>query len=200
MDRATGGKWLADCRAVKTPITCRPARGRADACRRPGGRQHGLSDRARAGRGAVAAVHPEGLSTSIAYGPASASTGFIRSGAAARLGPEQRDHVRGKPGIWCRPAKTRRKRRHAVFIPLSTVDALEFDRWTETPIKFTNARFKAPVERHRDDLYLYPSPRGRIKTRPRTSKALYQRRGAPICKTLWRVCKKSRKKSVLSMG
>ena len=40
-----------------------------------------------------------------------------------RLGPIHRERT----GIWCRPKKTRRRRR-ATFIPLATVDALELDR------------------------------------------------------------------------
>lgn len=71
-----------------------------------------------------------------------------------RMGPEHREHV----GVWCRPKKTR-KRRRAFLIPLATTDSLELDRWAETPIKFSNSRWKAPIERHRDDLYLY-SPTG----------------------------------------
>src|SRR6202035_4345402 len=70
-----------------------------------------------------------------------------------RMGPEHRE----RSGIWCRPKKTRRRRR-AFHIPLQTADALELDRWAETPITFTNSRWKAPILRHRDDLYLY-SPR-----------------------------------------
>jgi hypothetical protein len=66
-----------------------------------------------------------------------------------RMGPEQRDRT----GVWCRPKKTRRRRR-AFFIPLQAADALELDRWAETPITFTNSRWKAPIH----DLYLY-SPR-----------------------------------------
>jgi hypothetical protein len=69
------------------------------------------------------------------------------------MGPEHRE----RNGIWCRPKKTRRRRR-AFHIPLLTVDALELDRWAKTPIIFTNSRWKAPIPRHRDDLYLY-SPR-----------------------------------------
>jgi integrase len=71
-----------------------------------------------------------------------------------RLGPIHRERT----GIWCRPKKTRRRRR-ATFIPLATVDALELDRWAETPITFTNTRWRAPIDRFRDDRYLY-SPRG----------------------------------------
>jgi|SRR5579859_1208151 len=67
-----------------------------------------------------------------------------------RMGQEHRDGN----GIWCRPKKTR-KRRRAFHIPLATADALELDRWAETPMKFTNSRWKKPIARHRGDLYLY---------------------------------------------
>ena len=69
------------------------------------------------------------------------------------MGPEHRE----RSGIWCWPKKPRRRRR-AFHIPLLTADALELDRWVETPILFANSRWKAPILRHRDDLYLY-SPR-----------------------------------------
>ena len=71
-----------------------------------------------------------------------------------RMGPEHRD----RNGLWCRPKKTR-KRRRAFHIPLATADALEIDRWAETPVTFTNSRWLKPIERFRDDLYLY-SPKG----------------------------------------
>jgi integrase len=71
-----------------------------------------------------------------------------------RMGPEQRE----RNGIWCRPLKTR-KRRRAFHIPLATADALELDRWAETPVTFTNSRWLKPIARHREDLYLY-SPKG----------------------------------------
>jgi integrase len=67
-----------------------------------------------------------------------------------RMGPEQRD----RNGLWCRPKKTR-KRRRAFHIPLATADALELDRWAETPVTFTNSRWLKPIERFREDLYLY---------------------------------------------
>jgi integrase len=70
-----------------------------------------------------------------------------------RLGPGHRERA----GIWCRPKKTRKKRR-AFFIPLATTDALELDRWAKQPIRFENSRWKAPIERHNADLYIY-SPR-----------------------------------------
>jgi hypothetical protein len=71
-----------------------------------------------------------------------------------RMGPEHRD----RNGIWCRPKKTR-KRRRAFHIPLGAADALEIDRWAETPVTFTNSRWLKPIERFREDLYLY-SPKG----------------------------------------
>jgi hypothetical protein len=73
-----------------------------------------------------------------------------------RMGPKHRD---GANGIWCRPKKTR-KRRRAFLIPLATVDVLELDRWAETPMEFTNSRWKQPIERFRDDLYLYSPKAG----------------------------------------
>jgi integrase len=69
-----------------------------------------------------------------------------------RMGPEHRD--RNGICIWCRPKKTR-KRRRAFHIPLASADALEIDRWAETPVTFTNSRWLKPIERFRDDLYLY---------------------------------------------
>jgi integrase len=71
-----------------------------------------------------------------------------------RMGPEHRE----RNGIWCRPLKTR-KRRRAFHIPLAAADALEIDRWAETPVTFTNSRWLKPIARHREDLYLY-SPKG----------------------------------------
>jgi integrase len=70
------------------------------------------------------------------------------------MGPEHRDGH----GIWSRPKKTK-KRRRAFLIPLATADALELDRWAETPVTFTNSRWKQPIDRFRGDLYLY-SPKG----------------------------------------
>jgi hypothetical protein len=101
-----------------------------------------------------------------------------------RMGPEHRE----RNGIWCRPRKTRRRRR-AFHIPLQTVDALELDRWAQTPITFTNSRWKAPIQRHRDDLYLY-SPRA-VPYTETSIRARYHRwlkktpEGKKLC-TLWR--------------
>jgi hypothetical protein len=47
-----------------------------------------------------------------------------------------------------------RKRRRACHIPLASADALEIDRWAETPVTFINSRRLKPIERFRDDLYL----------------------------------------------
>jgi len=77
-----------------------------------------------------------------------------RGSDLVEMGPEHRDGH----GIWCRPKKTQ-KRRRAFLIPLATADALEIDRWAKTPVTFTNTRWKQPIARHREDLYLY-SPKG----------------------------------------
>jgi hypothetical protein len=77
-----------------------------------------------------------------------------RESDLVRFGPQHRE----RNGLWCRPQKTRRRRR-AFFIPLATADALELDHWPTTPVLFENSRFKAPIERVRADLYLF-SPRG----------------------------------------
>ena len=77
-----------------------------------------------------------------------------RGSDLVRMGPEQRD----RNGLWCRPQKTR-KRRRSFHIPLAAADAMEIDRWPETPLTFTNSRWLRPIDRHRDDLYLY-SPKG----------------------------------------
>lgn len=77
-----------------------------------------------------------------------------RESDLVRLGPINRE----RSGIWCRPKKTRQRRR-AFFIPLLTADAFELDRWAATGIVFSNPRFKAPIAHHREDLYVY-SPKG----------------------------------------
>jgi integrase len=66
-----------------------------------------------------------------------------------RMGPEQRE----RNGIWCRPLKTR-KRRRAFHIPLATADALELDRWAETPVTFTNSRWLKPIARQNVEHYM----------------------------------------------
>jgi hypothetical protein len=47
--------------------------------------------------------------------------------------------------LWCRPKKTRRRRK-SVFIPLRTAEALELDRWAETPSRL-RTRIGRPRER-----------------------------------------------------
>jgi hypothetical protein len=111
-----------------------------------------------------------------------------RESDLVRLGPQHREgRPAGGQGIWCRPKKTRRRRR-AVFIPLAVADALELDRWATKPITFTATRWKKPIERHRSDLYLY-SPRGEPYT-PTSLRARYGRwldgeAGRELCKR-WR--------------
>jgi integrase len=90
-----------------------------------------------------------------------------------RMGPEHRDGN----GIWCRPKKTR-KRRRAFHIPLGTADAFELDRWAETPVTFTNSRWLKPIDRFREDLYLY-SP----KAAQYTADGLRARWGRWLAKT-----------------
>ena len=89
----------------------------------------------------------------------------------------------GRQGIWCRPQKTRRRRR-SVFIPLRPADFLELDRWAETPITFQNSRWKAPISRHNTERYFY-SPRGAPYTptslRARWNRWLRTEIGAAIC-------------------
>jgi hypothetical protein len=70
-----------------------------------------------------------------------------------RMGPAHRE----RQGIWCRPKKTRKKRK-AFCIPLAPADAKTLDRWATSAITFTNSRWLAPIARHNPDLYLY-SPR-----------------------------------------
>lgn len=77
-----------------------------------------------------------------------------RESDLVRMGPQHRERT----GIWCRPQKTKGKRR-AFFIPLAAGDALELDRWPKEPVAFANKRWKAGVARERADLFLF-SPRG----------------------------------------
>lgn len=65
---------------------------------------------------------------------------------------------RERNGIWCRPRKTKKKRK-AFHIPLTTADQFELDRWAETPMVFKAKRWKQPIARHHEELYLY-SPKG----------------------------------------
>lgn len=75
-----------------------------------------------------------------------------------RMGPGHREG----PGVWCRPKKTRKKRK-SFNIPLTPADALMLDRWADAPMMFTSTRWRAPIARHHADVYLY-SPRGRPYT------------------------------------
>jgi integrase len=96
------------------------------------------------------------------------------------MGPEHRDGH----GIWSRPKKTK-KRRRAFLIPLTTADALELDRWAETPVTFTNSRWKQPIARHRDDLYLYSPKAGQYtpdSLRARWGRWLATPEGQMLCK------------------
>jgi hypothetical protein len=109
-----------------------------------------------------------------------------RESDLVRLGPQHRDgRTTGGQGLWAK--KTRRHRR-TVFIPLATADALELDRWAAKPITFTNPRWKQPVERHRNDLYIY-SPRGDpytpISLRARYGRWLNSAAGRELC-SRWR--------------
>jgi len=104
---------------------------------------------------AVLADVPEDLRRMVRLGAMTCQ----RESDLIRMGPIHRESLRGRGGgIWCRPKKTRRRRR-SVFIPLTTVDALELDRWADTPVTFYNTRWKAPRALHNADAYLY-SPRG----------------------------------------
>jgi hypothetical protein len=71
-----------------------------------------------------------------------------------RMGPIHRD----KNGIWVKPIKTKRRRK-SFWIPLTVKDAIELDGWSQTPMMFKATRWKSPIARHRDDVYLY-SPKG----------------------------------------
>ena len=99
-----------------------------------------------------------------------------------RMGPEHHEEL----GIWCRPTKTRKKRK-AFCIPLTREDAALLRRWAETPITFTNSRWLKPIERHRADLYLY-SPKGAPYTttslRARYHRWLRTDAGKELCR-LW---------------
>ena len=104
---------------------------------------------------AVLAGVPEDLRRMVRLGVMTCQ----RESDLIRMGPIHRESLPGRgSGIWCRPKKTRRRRK-SVFIPLRTSDALELDRWESSPITFTNTRWKAPRAVHNADAYLY-SPRG----------------------------------------
>jgi hypothetical protein len=96
-----------------------------------------------------------------------------RGSDMVEMGPEHREGH----GFWSRPKKTK-KRRRAFMIPLATADALELDRWAETPVTFTNSRWKQPIQRFREDLYLYI--RRRARNTPLTACARAMGDGVPI--------------------
>jgi hypothetical protein len=104
-----------------------------------------------------------------------------RGSDMVEMGPEHRNGH----GLLSRPKKTK-KRRRAFMIPLTTADALELDRWAETPVTFTNSRWKQPIQRFREDLYLC-SPKGAQYT-PDGLRARYGRwladtpEGKQLCK------------------
>jgi integrase len=106
-----------------------------------------------------------------------------RESDLVRFGPDHRHDN----GLWCRPKKTRQRRRSFV-IPLNAADALELDRWPETPVTFVNPRFKAPVEIKSDSLYLF-SPRGTAynpeSLRSRWNRWLRTEKGNALCQR-WR--------------
>ena len=101
------------------------------------------------------------------------------------MGPQHRE----TNGIWCRPKKTKRSGR-AFHIPLSITDTIELDRWSETQIMFKASRWKSPILRHREDLYLY-SPKG-IPYNPTSLRARWIRwlkrtaDGEELCR-LWKI-------------
>ena len=100
-----------------------------------------------------------------------------------RMGSVQRE----QQGIWCRPKKTRKKRK-AFCIPLTPADVKTLDRWATSAITFTNSRWLAPIARYNPDLYLY-SPRGVAYTetslRARWHRWLETKDGKALCQD-WR--------------
>ena len=81
-----------------------------------------------------------------------------RASDLVRFGPTHR----GKSGLRCRARTTATKRR-AFFLPLPITEALTLDRWATPPITFANARWLAPIEGDREDLYLQ-TPMGKNDT------------------------------------
>jgi hypothetical protein len=133
---------------------------------------------------AVLASVPEDLRRMVRLGVMTCQ----RESDLIRIGPIHRESLHGRgTGIWCRPKKTRRRRK-SVFIPLRTADALELDRWAETPITFTNTRWKAPRAVHNLNVYLH-SPRGAAYTetslRARWHRWLGSEAGLAVC-AKWR--------------
>jgi hypothetical protein len=102
-----------------------------------------------------------------------------------RMGPAHRNA--NPRGLWCRPKKTRKKRK-AFCIPLTAADSITLDRWETTAITFTASRWLKPIARHNPDLYLY-SPRGvaysETSLRARWHRWLATPAGEALCKS-WR--------------
>lgn len=102
-----------------------------------------------------------------------------RESDLVRMGPVHRDGA----AIWCRPVKTRKKRR-AFRIPLTTTDALLLEQWAGEPILFENTRWKAPIARTHPDLYLF-TPRAQAYTpdriRARWTRWLETEAGTELC-------------------
>jgi hypothetical protein len=133
---------------------------------------------------AVLASAPEDLCRMVHLGIMTCQ----RESDLIRIGPIHRESPRGRgTGIWCRPKKTRRRRK-SVFIPLRIADALKLDRWAQTPVVFENTRWKTPRPQHNPDLYLY-SPRGKPYTetslRARFHRWLNSSAGKALC-ARWR--------------
>ena len=115
-----------------------------------------------------------------------------RESDLVRMGPENREknyREKEKNGIWCKPQKTKRKRK-GFCIPLTITDALELDHWSETQMMFKASRWKSPIARYLDDLYLY-SPKG-VPYNPSSLRARWMRwlnrttDGAEICRR-WKI-------------
>lgn len=134
-------------------------------------------------RAYVLAHAPEDLQRLVRLGVATCQ----RESDLVRMGPQHREHVRGRNGIWCRPKKTRRRRK-TFFIPLAATDAIELERWHAAPITFKNGRWGHVTTAHRDDAYLY-SPTGRLYSpdglRSRWNRWLDSAAGEILC-TRWR--------------
>jgi len=97
-----------------------------------------------------------------------------------RMGPAQRE----RHGLWCRPKKTKRKRK-AFCIPLTPADLRMLDGWPRAKIAFTATRWKAPIRRGNPDYYLF-SPRGvpytETSLRARWHRWLNTNDGRVVCK------------------
>jgi hypothetical protein len=126
---------------------------------------------------------PEDLGRLVRLGIATCQ----RESDVVRMGPQHREHIRGRNGIWCRPKKTKKKRR-TFFIPLAVTDAIELDRWKTAPMSFRNGRWGHSTTTQRDDAYLY-SPTGALYSpdglRSRWNRWLDSDAGQTLCRR-WR--------------